>query len=75
MGHSCAIDFSNFIANLKLSDVNEFNKTQRFHNIVKRLNLDFRGINNDTSYAFYTGSHARRNGIYTSDVDMVIVLP
>jgi len=75
VGHSCAIDFSNFIANLKLSDVDEYNKTQRFHNIVKRINLDFRGINNDTSYAFYTGSHARGTDIYTSDVDVVIILP
>lgn len=75
MSISCATDFKNFVSKLKMSNVDESNKTSRFHSIIRRINYDFRGIDNDTSYGFYVGSQARGTDIYTSDVDMVVVLP
>lgn len=75
MGISCASDFSSFVSSLRMSSSDETKKTSRFHSIIQRINLDFRGINNNTSYGFYVGSQARGTDIYTSDVDMVVVLP
>lgn len=67
--------FKNFCDKLKLSNGDETLKTSRFHSITKRINLDFWGTDSDTYHSFYTGSHGRGTDIYTSDIDMVVVLP
>lgn len=70
-----AENFENFYKELHLSDTDETNKTQRFHSITKRLKIDFYSSYSDTNHSFYAGSHGRGTDIYTSDIDMVFVLP
>lgn len=72
---SCANDFEKFLSNLRMNDTDEKNKSIRFHSITKRLNIDFWEVYDDTYHSFYTGSQARGTDIYTSDIDMVMVLP
>lgn len=67
--------FDSFYKNLHLSSSDEENKISRFHSIVKRLNIDFYGSFSDTEHGFYVGSHGRGTDIYTSDIDIVFVLP
>lgn len=70
-----AENFETFYKKLNLSEDDERNKTIRFHSITKRLNLDFYYSDSDTYHSFYVGSHGRGTDIYTSDIDMVFVLP
>ena len=67
--------FESFFKNLHLSPENEKLKSDRFHAITKRLNIDFYNSESDTYHSFYVGSHGRGTDIYTSDIDMVFVLP
>ena len=67
--------FENFYKELHLSGTDEANKTARFHSITKRLNIDFYYSSSDSNHSFYVGSHGRGTDIYTSDIDMVFVLP
>ena len=67
--------FSSFCSNLRMSDTTVSNVRLRYHNITKRLNKDFRGIENDTAYSLYVGSYGRGTAIHVSDIDMLYVLP
>ena len=46
---SVSENFENFYRKLHLSDDDEANKTQRFHMITKRLNIDFYSSYSDTN--------------------------
>jgi hypothetical protein len=67
--------FSGFCSNLRMSDTTVSNVRLRYHNITKRLNKDFRGIENDTAYSLYVGSYGRGTAIHVSDIDMLYFLP
>lgn len=67
--------FSNFCSNLRMSDATVSNVRLRYHNITKRLNKDFRGIENDITYSLYVGSYGRGTAIHVSDIDMLYILP
>lgn len=67
--------FSNFCSKLRMSDATVSNVRLRCHNITKRLNKDFRGIENDTMYSLYVGSYGRGSAIHVSDIDMLYILP
>lgn len=67
--------FSSFCSNLRMSDTTVSNVRLRYHNITKRLNKDFRGIENDTAYSLYVGSYGRGTAIHVSDIDMLYILP
>ncbi len=67
--------FSNFCSNLRMSDATVSNVRSRYHNITKRLNKDFRGIENDIAYSLYVGSYGRGTAIHVSDIDMLYILP
>lgn len=67
--------FSNFCSKLRMSDATVSNVRLRYHNITKRLNKDFRGIENDTMYSLYVGSYGRGTAIHVSDIDMLYILP
>lgn len=48
----------------------------QYKRITRRLNLDFRGLDSETSNSWYIGSHGRRTATSkTSDVDMLYQLP
>lgn len=67
--------FSNFCSNLRMSDATVSNVRLEYHNITKRLNKDFRGIENDITYSLYVGSYGRGTAIHVSDIDMLYILP
>lgn len=50
--------------------------SNRHNNIAKRVNYDFRGLSESTSYTRYVGSYGRGTAIEgISDIDMLMVLP
>ena len=67
--------FSTFCSNLRMSDTIVSNVRLRYHGITKRLNKDFRGIDNDCLYSLYVGSYGRGTAIHVSDIDILYILP
>ena len=67
--------FSDFCSNLRMSDTTVSNVRIRYHSITKRLNKDFRGIDNGYIYSLYVGSYGRDTAIQVSDIDMLYILP
>jgi len=47
----------------------------RYHQITKRINLDYRNSTSETAYSLYVGSYGRGTEIWTSDIDMIVQLP
>lgn len=62
--------FSAFCSNLRMSDNTVSNVRMRYHRITKRLNCDFREIDNDNLYSLYVGSYGRDTAIHVSDIDI-----
>lgn len=75
MSISVSTDFSDFCSRLKMPDADVSNIIYRYHAITRRINKDFRDLDSDVSYSFYVGSYGRGTEIYTSDIDIVVVLP
>lgn len=72
---SVSENFKIFCSNLKMSS-NTVNTIQnRYHQITKRINLDYYNSSSDTNNSLYVGSYGRRAEIFTSDIDMLIRLP
>ncbi len=67
--------FEDFTKLLRLSGEDNNKITTRYHCITRRINKDFWGIDSDIRNSFYVGSHGRGTEIYTSDIDIVVVLP
>lgn len=47
----------------------------RYHQITKRINLDYWNSSSETSHSLYVGSYGRGTEIWTSDIDMIVQLP
>ena len=58
-----------------MSDNTVSNVQKRYHSITKRLNKDFRGIENNCLYSLYVGSYGRGTAIHVSDIDMLYIMP
>lgn len=67
--------FSTFCSALRMSDDVVSNVSYRAKQITKRVNLDFRGLDSDTSYSRFVGSYGRGTDIFVSDIDMIVELP
>lgn len=67
--------FSAFCSNLRMSNNTVSNVRTRYHSITKRLNKDFRNIDNDYLNSLYVGSYGRGTAIHVSDIDMLYILP
>ena len=67
--------FSAFCSNLRMSTFTVSNVRTRYHSITKRLNKDFRNIDNDYLNSLYVGSYGRGTAIHVSDIDMLYILP
>lgn len=68
-------DFKTFCSALWIKD-NIVDKIQsRYHQITKRINIDFWSSDSNTNHSFYTGSFGRGTDIFTSDIDMIVELP
>lgn len=67
-------NFKNFVGNLRTT--NDSIISVRRKNIVKRINMDFRGSYSDTDYSRFVGSYGRGTAIKGfSDVDLMVILP
>lgn len=67
--------FSDFCSNLRMKDDTISNVRTRYRNITKRLNKDFRDIDNEYSHSLYVGSYGRDTAIHLSDIDMLYIMP
>lgn len=68
-------NFKTFCSNLRMSDNTVSTIRNRYHQITKRINLDYYGSNSETNYSLYVGSYGRGTEIFTSDIDMIVQLP
>ncbi|PKE38404.1 SMODS domain-containing nucleotidyltransferase [Macrococcoides caseolyticum] len=68
-------NFSKFNNNLRMdNDVVDTIK-MRFERILKRINIEYRGIDSGKLYGMYVGSYGRGTEIWTSDIDIIVQLP
>lgn len=67
--------FSTFCDSIRISDSDESTIRNRYHQITKRINLDYYDSTSQTAYSLYVGSYGRDTEIYTSDIDMLVELP
>lgn len=61
--------FSTFCSNLRMSSDTVSTIQYRYHQITKRINLDYRNSSSETAYSLYVGSYGRGTEIWTSDID------
>lgn len=67
--------FQTFCTNLRMSS-DTINAIQyRYHQITKRINLDYYNSSSETNHSLYVGSYGRGTEIFTSDIDMIVQLP
>ena len=67
--------FSTFCSNILISSTDIETISARYHQITKRINLDYYGSASDTAYSLYVGSYGRDTENHTSDIDVLIQLP
>ncbi len=67
--------FNTFCDNLRMSDDTVEAIQKRYHQIVKRINLDYYDSNSDSNHGLYVGSYGRGTEVWTSDIDMIVQLP
>ena len=67
--------FSTFCSNLRMSSDTVSKIQFRYHQITKRINLDYWNSSSETSHSLYVGSYGRGTEIWTSDLDMIVQLP
>ena len=67
--------FSTFCDNIRISSDDETTIRSRYHQITKRINLEYYNTSSDTAHSLYIGSYGRDTEIYTSDIDMLVQLP
>lgn len=67
--------FRTFCENLRMSDDTIKTIQKRYHQIVKRINIDYYNSDSVFSHGLYVGSYGRGTDIWTSDIDMIVQLP
>jgi len=67
--------FSTFCDNIRIDSGDESTIETRYHQITKRINLDYWNTSSDTTHSLYIGSYGRDTEIFTSDIDMLVQLP
>lgn len=67
--------FEDFNANLRMSDDTISKIQNRYHQITKRINLDYYNSTSTTAHSLYVGSYGRGTEIFTSDLDIIVQLP
>lgn len=72
---SVSDNFKTFCSNLRMSEDTVSNIQSRYHQITKRINLDYWINSSETSHSLYVGSYGRGTEIFTSDIDMIVQLP
>ena len=72
---SVSEDFKTFCSNLRMSDDVVSKIQSRYHNVLKRINVDYWGTYSDSVHGLYVGSYGRGTEIWTSDIDILVQLP
>lgn len=67
--------FSTFCSNLRMRSDTVATIQARYHQITKRINLDYWHSSSDTIHSLYVGSYGRGTEIWTSDIDIIVQLP
>ena len=67
--------FNNFCDNLRMQNNTVETIQKRYHQIVKRINLDYYDSDSNSNHGLYVGSYGRGTEIWTSDIDMIVQLP
>lgn len=67
--------FSTFCSNLRMSSDTVSTIQYRYHQITKRINLDYWNNSSETAHSLYVGSYGRGTEIWTSDIDIIVQLP
>lgn len=67
--------FSTFCNNLRMSEDTVSKIQSRYHQITKRINLDYWDSSSEIQHSLYVGSYGRGTEIWTSDIDIIVQLP
>ena len=65
---SVSTKFENFCENIRISDSDNQKIINRYHQITKRINLDYYNSDSDVNHSLYIGSYGRDTEIFTSDI-------
>ena len=68
-------NFSSFCSNLDMSPDTVSKIQNRYRQITKRINTDYRNSSSETANSWYVGSYGRDTEIWTSDIDILVRLP
>lgn len=72
---SVSDNFQTFCSNIRMSSDTVSKIRDRYHQITKRINIDYYGSTSNTNHSLYVGSYGRGTEIFTSDIDMIVQLP
>lgn len=67
--------FSTFCSNLRMDSDTVSTIQYRYHQITKRINLDYWNSSSETTHSLYVGSYGRGTEIWTNDIDIIVQLP
>lgn len=67
--------FSTFCSNLRMSSDVVSTIQYRYHEITKRINIDYWDCSSEITHSLYVGSYGRGTEIWTSDIDIIVQLP
>lgn len=67
--------FITFCSNIRMDTETVLTIQHRYHQIIKRINIDYWDTTSETSHGLYVGSYGRGTEIWTSDIDMIVQLP
>ncbi|MBU3137571.1 nucleotidyltransferase [Clostridium gasigenes] len=72
---SVSDNFKTFCSNLRMESDTVKTIQNRYHQISKRINLDYWNSTSETNNSLYVGSYGRGTEIFTSDIDIIVKLP
>lgn len=72
---SVSNDFATFCSNLRMDNDTVSTIQRRYHQITKRINLDYWNSSSEITHSLYVGSYGRGTEIWTSDIDIIVQLP
>lgn len=67
--------FNTFCSSIKMSSDVVTNISSRYHQITKRINIDYWNTSSDKAHSLYVGSYGRGTETRTSDIDIIVELP
>ena len=72
---SVSENFKTFCNNLRMDNDTVTKIQSRYHQITKRINLDYWNSSSEVNNSLYAGSYGRGTEIFTSDIDIIVKLP